>query len=443
MIIKRLRVIRAEIRKTVQLIIKDFQRIVRFVREDVLSPWGKWLCFLSVILCTALVAGILVFWKGLVITNLTDTVPWGLWIAIDLSSIAVSAGAFSLCAGVYLFGLKRYEPIARTATFVGLIGYTMAMLALVLDIGRPDRFWHAMLYWNKHSLLWEVTMCVMLYLNVLIFETMPIFASLEWLRRKFPKIAQKMEQMHHYAPVLAIIGLGLSSLHQSSLGAMYGVTKARPIWYKPEMSVLFMFSAILGGIALTLLASMISARLTPRAKINDALIERVAQFVGYLMIGYLYFRLWDWLAQTYTHEPGRVEGFHLLTTGSLSFNFWFGEMIFGALVPTIILLYKPARIIPLWRMLALAMIVGGVVAFRFDTNIVGLLTVISYLPGEAVVSYATYTPSLIEWAAGSGIIAYGLLAFSLGVKYLRVVDHRLTSEEHEVVRVKAHEVAPA
>ena len=123
------------------------------------------------------------------ITNLTDLVPWGLWITIDLSSIALGAGAFSLCAGVYLFGLKRYQPIARTATFVGLIGYTMATLALILDIGQPERFWHSMVYWNTHSLLWEVTMCVILYLTVLVFEAMPIIANLEWLRKHFPKIA--------------------------------------------------------------------------------------------------------------------------------------------------------------------------------------------------------------------------------------------------------------
>ena len=139
-------------------------------RAKFVTPWTLWLGLMGLVLLAGLGAGLIVFWKGLGITNLTDLVPWGLWITIDLSSIALSAGAFSLCAGVYLFGLKRYQPIARTATFVGLIGYTMAMLALVLDIGRPDRFWHTLIYWNEHSLLWEVTMCVMLYLTVLVFE---------------------------------------------------------------------------------------------------------------------------------------------------------------------------------------------------------------------------------------------------------------------------------
>src|SRR5688572_3939696 len=349
--------------------------------KKLITPWTAWLGFLSLFLLGGLVAGILVFWKGLGITNLTDLVPWGLWITIDLSSIALGAGAFSLCAGVYLFGLKRYQPIARTATFVGLIGYTMATLALILDIGKPERFWHSMVYWNTHSLLWEVTMCVILYLTVLMLETMPIIANWEWLRKRFPRIASMMEGVHHYAPILAIIGLGLSSLHQSSLGATYGVIKARPFWFKPEMSVLFMLSAIVGGISLTLFASMLSSRLTSKAKINDGLIERVAHFVGYLLIGYFYFRAWDALSMTYAYDPGRSEGLDLVTKGPLAFNFWIVEMLLGMIVPMILLLYKPTRVNRFWRMLALMFVAAGVVAFRWDTNITGFLVLMPYVPG--------------------------------------------------------------
>ncbi|MEO8356363.1 MAG: NrfD/PsrC family molybdoenzyme membrane anchor subunit [Chloroflexota bacterium] len=403
-----------------------------------LTPWMLWLGLMGIILLGGLAAGIMVFWKGLGITNLTDRVPWGLWITIDLSAIALGAGAFSLCAGVYLFGLKRYQPIARTATFVGLIGYTMATLALILDIGKPERFWHSMVYWNTHSLLWEVTMCVILYLTVLMLEAMPIIANLEWLRKHFPRIAALMTRVHHYAPFLAIIGLGLSSLHQSSLGATYGVIKARPFWFKPEMSVLFMFSAIVGGISLTLFATMLSARLTNKAKINDALIERVAQFVGYLLIGYFYFRAWDALATSYTYDPGRTEGLNFLTRGPMSFNFWVGEMLLGMIVPLILLLYKPTRMNHFWRMVALFLVAAGVVAYRWDTNITGQLVLMSYITGQAI-TYTSYRPSLVEIVAGGAIVAYGLTAFSLGVKYLRVVDHTLVEEEHETVHVKAAE----
>ena len=416
--------------------------MLRNLRSKLFTPWMLWLAFLGIVLLGGLVTGIFVFWKGLSITNLTDLVPWGLWITIDLSSIALAAGAFSLCAAVHLIGLKRYEPIARTATFVGLIGYTMAMLALVLDIGRPDRFWKALVYWNTHSLLWEVIIAIVLYTTVLVFETMPIFARFEWLRKHFPKIAARMESIHHYAPILAIIGLGLSSMHQSSLGAAYGIIKARPFWFKPEMSVLFMLSAIAGGISMTLFLSMLASRLTPKAKINDASIERVSRFVGWLLIGYFYFRAWDALSMSYTYDPGRSEGLRLMTKGPLAFNFWIGEMLLGMIVPMILLLYTPTRINRFWRMTALFLVAAGVVAYRWDINISGLLIVMPYVPGQAI-AYTSYRPSLVEIITGSAIIAYGLAAFSLGVKYLRVVDHSLIEQTHETVTEQSGETVPA
>jgi Ni/Fe-hydrogenase subunit HybB-like protein len=416
--------------------------MLRNLRSKLFTPWILWLGFLGVILLAGLAGGILVFWKGLSLTNLSNLVPWGLWITIDLSSIALAAGAFSLCAAVHLFGLKRYEPIARTATFIGLIGYTMAMLALVLDIGRPDRFWKALVYWNPHSLLWEVTIAIMLYSTVLVFETMPTFARLEWLRKHLPKLTAKMEGVHHYAPILAIIGLGLSSLHQSSLGAAYGIIKARPYWFKPGLSVQFMLSAIVGGIALTLFASMLTSRLTSKARINDALVERVARFVGWLLIGYFYFRAWDALSTTYTYDPGRTEGLRLMTRGPLAFNFWIVEMLLGMIIPMILLLYTPTRQNRFWRMVSLLLVAVGVVAFRWDINISGLLVVMPYVPGQAI-AYTSYRPSMIEIITGSAIIAYGLAAFSLGVRYLRVVDHSLIESTHEKLTEHSTEGVPA
>jgi Ni/Fe-hydrogenase subunit HybB-like protein len=403
----------------------------RTIKNFFTSAWGIWLSFLSIFLVMGLGAGLYVFWKGLSVTNLTDLVPWGLWISIDLSSIAMAGGAFFLCAGVYLVGLKKYEPVARTATFVGLTGYTMAMLALMLDIGRPDRFWHALIYWNEHSLLWEVTMCVCLYLTVLLFEVMPIVASFEWLRAHFPKAAALMSKVHHYAPYLAIAGMCLSMLHQSSLGAVYGVLKAHPFWFRPDVAVLFIISAVAGGMSLTVFASMLSSRLTKRAVIKDELLERVAYFIGWMMVGYLYFRFWDAFSMTYTYQAGRTEALNVLTSGVLSFNFWFGEIVLGAVIPIIILLYKPTRVNPYTRMLAMLLIAGGVVAFRWDTNLIGQLVMVSYLPGEHTVSYTMYRPSLIEWLAGLGIISYGLTLFSLGVRYLHVVDHHIYEHKHE------------
>jgi Ni/Fe-hydrogenase subunit HybB-like protein len=390
-----------------------------------------WFTLLLLLILGGLYGAFQVFTKGLVVTNLSDLVPWGLWICIDLSSIAMAAGAFSLCALVYLVGLKQYEPIAKTATFVGIVGYSMAMLCLLMDVGRPDRFWHGFVYWNIHSVLWEVTMCVGLFVTVLILETMPIIGATEWMQKTFPWAAKKMAHIHHFSPILAIFGLAFSLLHQSSLGATYGVVQAKPIWFRPNLSVLFIYSAVLGGISLTLGISMLAARLTPRANVDDRLIDKLAKALGWALLGYLYFRFWDAFAMNYTYQPGRAEGLQILTKGSLSFNFWMGEIIVGAVFPIIILLNKRLRRHKTLRMLALFGVAAGVVAYRWDVNLVGQLIVLTYLPHEIVARYTSYFPSMIEFLTGGAVIAYGAMAVTIGIRHLKVVDHKASAYAHE------------
>lgn len=413
--------------------------------KKLVTPANLWLAFLGLLFLAGAYGMFQVFTKGLVVTNLTDLVPWGLWITIDLTSIAVSAGAFLLCAAVYLLGLKQYAPVARTATFIGLIGYSMAMLTLLLDIGRPERFWHAYVWMNPHSLLWEVTMCITLYFGVLILETLPIIGEADWMQKRFPKLAHRFESIHKLAPYLAVAGLFLSMLHQSSLGGTYGVLKAKPILYRPDLSVLFMVSAMAAGPAMTVLVSMIASRVTRKARVDDSLLQKVCVFAGWVLVGYLYFRFWDAFAMTYTYEPGRTEGLAFLTKGPLAFNFWVMEMALGALLPAIVLLVPRLRKIPLLRMAALTGVVAGVAAYRWDINMLGELVQLSYLPGDLVTRYTTYSPSLIEAMAGMAVIVYGVLAITLGVRFLNIVNH--PSGTSEVVEVKvatlSAEVEPA
>jgi molybdopterin-containing oxidoreductase family membrane subunit len=213
------------------------------------------------------------------------------------------------------------------------------------------------------------------------------------------------------------------------------VLKARPIWYRPDLSVLFMASAIAGGPSLTALVSRLAGRLTRQAFVDDELLDRLAYFIGWVLVGYLYFRFWDALSMTYTYQPGRSESLELLTSGRLSFNFWVGEILLGTALPAVILLVpRLRRQIPL-QILALALVVGGVVAYRWDVTMAGQLVVLTYLPQEITARYTQYVPSLIEFLSGAGIVAYGVLAVTLGVRYLNLVDHRqgeVVAEENYV-----------
>ncbi|MCP5095856.1 MAG: polysulfide reductase NrfD [Chloroflexi bacterium] len=392
-----------------------------------------WTFLLVGLILVGLVAAVKVFLQGLQVTNLTDLVPWGLWISIDLSSIALSAGAFLLSAAVYLLGKKELEPVARTAVFVGMIGYSMALMTLLLDIGRPDRFWHALAYWNYHSPLWEVTMCVALYFSVLLLEVMPIVGRATWFQVRWPKLSGWMRGVHRIAPILAIAGLLLSLLHQSSLGATYGILKARPVLYRPSMAVIFILSAMVAGPSMTVLASKISAYVSPKAVIDEHLLDKVSHAIGWGLVIYLYVRVWDVLAQLYTFEPGRTEGLQLLLRGPLSFNFWVGEIGLGIVVPMVLLLNGRFRRQGRVHTLALLLIVAGLVAHRWDTNIVGQLVVMNTNPFALTPVYTQYAPSLVEILAGAGVVAYGVLMFTLGVRFLKIVNHESVAQAQPVM----------
>lgn len=396
------------------------------------DPFTWWLAFLVSLIGMGLTAAVMVFVRGLEVTNLTNLVPWGLWIGIDLSSIALAAGAFTISALVYLLKIKKLMPVAKTAVFLGLIGYSMAVLTLLLDIGRPDRFWHSMAYWNIHSPLWEVTMCVTLYLTVLALEVTPIVGNSDLVQGRWPRLGNNMASVHKLAPILAVIGLCLSMLHQTSLGVTYGVLRGRPAWHRPSLAVLFIVSAMVAGPAMVILASNVAARITPKAKIKPDLLNTIAKFVGWLIVSYFFLRVWDMLYLSY--NP-RGESLMYLTQGPLAINFWLGELLIGIVIPMIIFLVPAWRKDPRLQMLAAAMIVIGLILYRWDTNMLGQMVAYSYLPQADKPVFTNYLPSLVEIAAGAGVVAYGLLAFTIGVRYLRIIDHE---EVHE-----AQQLSPA
>ncbi|MCB8943066.1 MAG: polysulfide reductase NrfD [Ardenticatenaceae bacterium] len=383
-----------------------------------------WMLGLLALMGAGAVAGVRIFTQGLWLTNMNDLVPWGLWITIDLSAIAMSAGAFLLSAAVYLLRIKRLMPVAKTAVFIGLIGYSMAVMTLLLDIGRPDRFWHALAFWNIHSPLWEVTMCVTLYLSVLTLEVLPIVGEAPWFKQRWPLLSDWLHKIHKLAPFLAILGLLLSLMHQSSLGATYGVLVARPVLYRPGLAMIFLLSAMAAGPAFTVLVSKVASYLTKAAVVDRELLDEVSRVVGWVLVAYLYVRTWDLLAQLYTYQPGRNEGLSLLFDGPLSTNFWVGEMALGIVVPMIILLSSRLRRYDRAQILALLLVVAGLVAHRWDTNMVGQMLVLQVNPFADLPLYTHYVPSLIEITAGLGVIAYGALAVTLGIKHLRIIDHK-------------------
>lgn len=386
-----------------------------------LTPFRLWLVFLAALLLVGLLSGLLVLFNGLGITSLTDQVPWGLWITVDLAAIALGAGAFSLSAIAYIFRVQSFRPIARMAVFVGLVGYTSAMLALLMDIGRPDRFWHPLVFWNIHSVLWEITMCVILYSTVLIVEFAPIVLESQFVRQRFPRAPQLGHFLHRLTPVVAVVGLGLSLLHQSSLGATYGVLVARPVWFKPSLPVMFIVSAVAAGATFTLGVTVLYENFIRHRQIESKLRDHIATFAGLTMLAYLYLKLWDYLATSYySHLPARIEALDLLNRSTpYGATFWLIEVVVGALLPAAILLTPRFRRQDVWIVAATGMAILGVIVNRWNVTLSGLIVPMDWSPGAAeLFPVNAYLPSPVEWGVAIGVLGYALLLLSLGLRFL-------------------------
>lgn len=410
--------------------------MIQSVRRELTKDpvFGGWLMILVTMLLIGVFTALNVLISGLQITNLSDQVPWGLWITIDLSAIALGAGAFSLSALVYLLRIEALRPIARLAVFTGLIGYTAAMVALLMDIGRPERFWHPTIYWNIHSVLWEITICVMLYATVLITEFAPVVLESDFMKRIFPAGPRIGHVIHRFAPVAAVLGLGLSLLHQSSLGATYGVLVARPIWFKPSLPVMFILSAVGAGATVVLGVTVLYENLIRQRKIGKDTRNLLAMFGGLMTAGYLYLNLWDYLATNYySHLPARVESIALLNrVAPYGTSFWLVEVLVGALIPIIILLTPALRRRDGLIMTAAVLAIIGIVVNRWNVTLSGLIVPMDWSPGIAdVFPVNAYRPSWVEWGVASLVIGYVLMAFTLGLRYLPFFpDDDDTDEQH-------------
>ncbi|MBZ0303204.1 MAG: polysulfide reductase NrfD [Anaerolineae bacterium] len=387
---------------------------LRFLRTH---PFILWIALLLVGVTVGLAGAFTVFTQGLGATGLTDSVPWGMWITLDLSCIAVAAGGFSLSAITYLLGRESYQPLARIAVFVGVLGYSGALMALILDIGRPDRFWHGWVFWNTHSMLWEVTMCITLYFSVLMLEVFPMVADLPFLAR-FKRLNHLAHRVHHFAPALAVIGLSLSLLHQSSLGATYGVVIGRAALWRSTMPLLFIVSAVAAGMSFTVHVTLLVQWLGKRRLVPNQVLFEVGQIAGAILLLYLYMRFWDTTAGNYGYVPGRTEATNVLMSGPFAVSFWGWEMLLGGLIAAILMIRARARQSFVSLVVGSGLVYAGIIVNRWHTTLLAFTQPLSTNPPVTDPLVGSYTPAWTEWGTALGIVCGLTLLFSLGMRFL-------------------------
>lgn len=353
---------------------------------------GFWTAVFAVLFLAFLTVTVIRFTKGLgTVTNLSDQFPWGLWIGFDLlCGVGLAAGAFTLTAVVHLFNLKRFEPIVRPTILTGFLGYAFVIVALLLDLGQPWRIWHAIVYWNTHSVMFEVAWCVMLYTTVLAVEFSPVvFERFGW--------HAPARLIHRLITPLVILGVILSTLHQSSLGSLYLIvpSKLHPLWYSPMLPLHFYISAIGAGIGMVILESYLSKRAFHRHLEMD-LLEPLARGMVVMLGIYGLMRL---QAIARNHAFGTL------------FNSYEGQMFMvefalGVILPVALMSFRRLRTNPDWLVGGAFLAVLGFVMNRLNVSITGMETA----------SGTRYLPSAMEIIVSLGLVATGMAVFAFAVR---------------------------
>jgi Ni/Fe-hydrogenase subunit HybB-like protein len=334
-------------------------------------------------------------------TALTDTTPWGMWIGFDvMAGVALAAGGFVIAATVYIFGRDRYHHISRPAILTAFLGYLAVICGLLVDLGRPWNIWRMIVNWNPHSPLFEVGVCVMLYTTVLALEFAPVVLE------RFPWARTTVKILRKLTLPIVIVGIALSTLHQSSLGTLFLLQEGRmhPLWFTPILPALFLISAIGLGLGMVTFEGLVTSWLYKR-QAEWSQFRGLTRAAAIVLSIYLAARLID-----------------LAVRGNLGYAFdgsWWSilfwiEITMSAVAPILLFSLPHSRGRPWAISWGAVLIVAGFILHRADVGGISHMAV----TGEA------YVPALSELAISLGVVSLMAVIFLFFVEHLHVWEEK-------------------
>lgn len=347
--------------------------------------------FLWFVLGAAGVIAVLRFWHGLgATTALTDLTPWGFWIGFDvMGGVALAAGGFVVAATVHVFHLERYHAIVRPAVLTAFLGYLAVVGGLLFDLGLPWNIWHMIIYWNPHSPLFEVGWCVMLYTTVLGLEFAPVVLE----TAKHPVLLGVFRFLKKATIPIVVLGILLSTLHQSSLGSLFLIMPHRlhALWYTPILPILFFVSAVGLGLMMVATEALFTAYLYEREPEMD-LLKGLGKAAAWVLWCYTALRLGDLAVR------GRLAA---VLEGSFESWLFVIEMLVAAIGPAVLLSVRKVRESPTGLRISMG---AGVIGFVMNRLDVGGIAMIGATGTQ-------YMPSWMEVAVSMGVVAAAALAY--------------------------------
>ncbi len=365
-----------------------------------------WRILVGLIFAVGAWATYLRFVKGFqVATNLSNAQPWGIWVGVaTLCGVGLSAGGFSIAGAVYLLGMERYRPVLRAAVVIAFLGYLSVVLGYAWELGLPWNFWHPIVMWNRASVLFEVVWCITLYTTVLALEFSPALVE----KVPWKPVREFYLHWHHRILIaLVLIGVLLSSLHQSYLGGLFIIFKGKmyPLWYSNYQTTLFYMSAIPAGMAMVIMALYLSVR-SLDVRIDMRILEDFSRIIAPLLVIFALFRFAD-LSKQHALR-------YLFLPVIETVYFWLEIGLFVA-VPLVLFNLPQVRRQPIGLYWASAVTIAGFMVHRINVSITSLERA----------THAGYVPKWPELAVTLMLVTAAVLAFRAAVLHLKILPRAL------------------
>lgn len=346
----------------------------------------------------------------------SDGYAWGIWKPLNVVTFTgVAAGAYAVGLLTYAFNRGEYHPLVRSAVMAGAMGYTLGGTSVLIDLGRWWNLWVVFWppVWNLNSVLLEVAVCVMAYTLVLWVEVSPtVIEKLE--ASPNPKLAgiarQVLPVLRKILPFVISLAILLPTMHQSSLGYLYGitVTKTHPFWHSYWLSALFLVSCVTMGFGAVVVLENLLAMIYGK-RIDQPLLARMSRVAGWLVAAYLALRLGD-LAWRFRDPEVLARYREMGHQGFYGFFFLLELALFAA--PMAILLRARLRANRGKLFLAGFLLLASGTLYRFDTYLT------SYQPSAGW----SYFPTLTEMLFSVGLASVGVAVYVLFVKLFPILS---------------------
>ncbi|MGE5424610.1 MAG: NrfD/PsrC family molybdoenzyme membrane anchor subunit [Syntrophothermus sp.] len=365
------------------------QSYIKFLVSE-LKPKGKIITPFNVVSLPIMILGFIIivirFMKGIgEVTNLTQEVPWGLWIGFDVvTGVAFAGGAYVITFIVYILNVKKYHSIVRVTVLNGFLAYLFYAGALLLDLGRPWNVINPIIgnSFGTSSVLFLVAWHFLLYMIAELIEFSPAVA--EWLG------AKKARKILSAMTIGAVIfGITLSTLHQSGLGALFLMAKEKihPLWYSEFIPILFLASSIFAGLSMVIFEGSISQKVffsqitEKNTREHHGIMHSLSKICAGAMFAYLFLQVLVFIhGKRWEFLDSRL-GYWYLT-----------EMIGFVVLPMVLYVIAYKRNSQLLIRVAAVMTMLGVIINRLNVSVIGFRwdSALHYYPSwmEIVVTLA-------------------------------------------------------